>query len=101
MVYVVITSWWPLSKMQEVTDVYNKQLQELGTPDFLKSAQLWGKPSKKGAKAVTFNEIEEGKLEEALQHLGNFMSGFVSVEGYTYKLDLWYSQAEMLAAQQG
>ena len=101
MVYVVITSWWPLNKGQEVSDVYNKQVQELGTQDFIKSTPMWMKPCKKGLKSVTYNEIEEGKLEEAIQWLGTFMAGFSTIDGYGYKYDIMLSQQEALAAQQG
>ena len=100
MVYVVITAWWPLNKGQESAEVYNKQLQDLGPNDFIKSNPMWMAPCKKGFKSVTYHEIEQGKLEEALLYLTNFMSGFNIIEGYGYKFDLMVSQQEMLAAQQ-
>ena len=101
MVYIVVTAWWPLNKAQEVTDIYNKQIQEMGPTDFIKSAQTWLKPSKKGGISVTYNEIEEGKLDEALTWFNNFMLGFWVIDGYGYKYDLMLSQQEVLAAQQG
>ncbi|MHA2123345.1 MAG: hypothetical protein ACW990_19275, partial [Promethearchaeota archaeon] len=85
---------------QESTEVYNKQLQDLGAADFIKSNQMWMAPRKKGMKSVTYNEIEQGKLEEALAYLANFMGGFNVIEGYGYKFDIMVSQQEMLAAQQ-
>lgn len=100
MVYIVITAWWPLNKSQEVTEIYNKQTQEMGTVDFIKSAQMWMKPCRKGGKSVTYNEIEEGKLEEAVTWLNTFMSAFWVIDGYGYEFDLMASQQELVAAQQ-
>ena len=101
MVYIVITSWWPLNKAQEISDIYNKQIQEMGTSDSIKSTAMWLKPDKKGGKTVAYNEIEEGKLEEALTWLNNFMQGFWVIDGYGYEYDFMLSQQETLAAQQG
>ncbi|MHA2400973.1 MAG: hypothetical protein ACXADU_19060 [Promethearchaeota archaeon] len=101
MVYVVITAWWPLDKQQDVSNAYNKQLQDQPTPDYIKSAQMWLKPCKKGWKSVTYNEVEQGKLEEGLLYLATFMNAFISIKGYGYKFDLMVSQQEALAGQQG
>lgn len=101
MVSIVITSWWPLNKQQEVSDAYNKQLQEQPAPEYLKSARMWLKPCKKGWKSVTYNEVEQGKLEDGLNYLSIFMGAFVQIEGYGFKFDLMVSQQEALASQQG
>jgi hypothetical protein len=61
---------------------------------------MWMAPCKKGMKSVTYNEIEQGKLDEALIYLANFMAGFNVIEGYGYKFDIMVSQQEMIAAQQ-
>ncbi|MFX1344610.1 MAG: hypothetical protein ACFFAI_05860 [Promethearchaeota archaeon] len=100
MVYVVITAWWPFTKQQEVSDAYNKQIQESGGSDAIKSTPMWLKPCKKGWKSVTYNEIEQGKLEEALTYLSTFMTAFGSIEGYGFKFDLMVSQQEVIASTQ-
>ena len=100
MVYIVIKAWWPLIKNQEVNEIYNKQIQEMGTVDFIKSNAMWLKPCKTGIESVTYNEIEEGKLEEAINWLYTFMGAFAVIDAYGYEFDLMASQQELLAAQQ-
>ena len=100
MVYVVITAWYPLNKAQQVNEIYNKQIQEMGSSGFIKSTPMWIKPCKTGMKTVTYNEIEEGKLEEAITWLLRFMGPFGVVDGYGYDFDLMASQQELIAATQ-
>ena len=68
--------------------------------DFIKSNAMWLKPCKTGIESVTYNEIEEGKLEQAINWLYTFMGAFAVIDGYGYEFDLMASQQELLAAQQ-
>jgi len=101
MVHIAITSWYPYSKNEEVQNTYNKQFQESGLPSGVKSMKIYVKPSRRGIQITTYLEIEEGKMDEALVSINEFLVVFHGIEGYNYEWDIVLSQEEALAAQQG
>ena len=94
--HIAIYAWHPFSKIQEVQTRLAEISEEKGTTTAIKSTLSWSSATEKGMHTVTYHEIEEGKVEEALNWLGAFMSGFWTIEGYSYRIDFALSPQESL-----
>jgi hypothetical protein len=97
MTHIVVTSWWPYSKGEEVTNKWNETIARFQA--VVKSFKYFFKPVKKGVRAMGFFEIEQGKLEEAMATIYNLAMEFTTIEGYTFEMDTQLSLEEALAAQ--
>ena len=93
-VHLAIHSWYPFSKVQEVQSRLAQIAEEKGTTTAIKSTLSFSSATEKGFYAIAYHEIEEGNLEEALNFLGEFMSGFWTIEGYSYRFDFALSPKE-------
>ena len=93
-VHLAIHSWYPYSKVQEVQTRLAQIAEEKGTTNAIKSTLSFSSATEKGFHSVAYHEIEEGNLEEALNFLGEFMSGFWTIEGYSYRYDFALSPKE-------
>ena len=94
--HIAIHSWHPFSKTQEVQTRFAQIAEEKGTTTAIKSTLQFSSATEKGFHNVSYHEIEEGNLEEAMNFLGEFMSGFWSIEGYSYRIDIALSPKEAL-----
>lgn len=97
MAHIVITSWWPYSKGEEVQKKWDETLPRFQA--VVKSFKYYFKPVKIGIRAMGFFEIEQGRLEEAITTVTALAAEFTTIEGYTYKYDIQTSMEEALAAQ--
>jgi hypothetical protein len=93
---IAIHSWYPFSKIQDVQIRLAEITEEKGTSDAIKSILSWSSATDKGFHAVAYHEVEEGNLEEAMNYLGEFMSGFWTIEGYTYRIDIALSPKQAM-----
>ena len=93
--HIVIYSWYPASKVREVQARLAEIAEEKGQSSAIKSVTSFTSSSEKGAHVAAYHEVEEGKAEEALIFLSEFMSGFWSIEGYRYKFDFALSPEAM------
>jgi hypothetical protein len=101
MVQIVITSWWPMTKAEEVQKKFLEISQEKGQSPAIKSSTMYISGCKAGWKNKSYNEVEQGNIEEALNFLADFMQGFNVIEGYSYKFGFAVTPEEIAAAQQG
>jgi len=101
MVQLVITSWWPITKADEVQKKFLEISQEKGQSPAIESSNMYISPCKTGWMSRSYNNINQGKLEEALTFLATFMTGFNTIEGYGYKFSFAITPEEAAAAQQG
>ncbi len=67
----------------------------------IKSSTMYISSCKRGWKNTSYNEVEQGNIEEALTFLSEFLAGFNTIEGYSYKFSFAVSAEELAAAQQG
>ena len=100
MVHIEITSWFPSSKNQEVTNKYIEVLQDPGMPSSVKSFKIFSKATKGGTRTIAYLEIEPGKMEEAYTDMAPILETFSEIEGYSFEYGIALSQEEVLAAQQ-
>lgn len=100
MIQVVITSWWPLHKVDEIQKHYTKTQKEKGATSVIKSVSFYFSTVKEGGKIVSYHDIEEGKLEEALLFLIQFMATYHGIKGFSYEFSFAYTPEDIAAAQQ-
>ena len=100
MAQIVIKSWCPLHKMSEAQETFARVSKEKGQTDSIKKVTFYYTVCKEGGKTVSYHDIEQGKLEEALTFLVDFMSGYHGLEGFSYEFTLAASQEDMAAAAQ-
>ena len=90
-----------MTKADEVQKKYLEISQEKGQSPAIKSSAMYLSGSKRGWKNTAYNEVEQGNVEEALTFLSEFLAGFNTIEGYSYKFSFAVSAEEIAAAQQG
>jgi hypothetical protein len=90
---IVIYSWYPASKAQEVQTRFGEISEEKGQSSAIKSVRSYTSVGENGAQVAAYHEVEEGNIEEAIRFLSEFMSGFWSIDGYRYRFDFALSPA--------
>lgn len=49
-----------------------------------------------GIKTLSFNELDESKLAQAMKDIGNYMATFFGVDGFKYEIKPYYKVEEAL-----
>ncbi len=98
MPFLVITAWYPTHKASEVIkilfEVRKKYppsvLAELGDTSVNQAVTT----TEKGLKTMSFYDVKEGKLEEALKTARSALAMFQPIEGYEYSIEVWSTLTE-------
>ena len=98
MPFLVITSWYPTHKASEVIKILSEVLKkyppnvlaELGETSVNQAVTT----TEKGLKAMSFYDVKEGKLEEALKIARSALAMCQSIEGYEYTIEIWSTFTE-------
>ncbi len=99
MVYIVVKSWYPSHKAEEVEERYMEMLQKY-PPDTSLAEQvvpLAGRATKEGIEVMAISLVKEGKFDEALARIGGAISMFANIEGYEYSVTVWVTFQEAQA----
>jgi len=98
MPYYVITSWFPTNKAVEVANRYLEERKKYPRDRSLGKIVVEAiKPSENGIMTIGIMDVKEGKLEEAILRQQNIQVMYHKIEGYRYKIDVWWNPAEALA----
>ena len=97
MTHIVLTSWWPYSKGEEVQNKYYEILPRFQA--VVKSIKIYFKNVKVGMRGMVFFEIEQGKLEEAMTTINALAAEITAIEGFTFEIETQVSLEEALANQ--
>ncbi|MHA1914856.1 MAG: hypothetical protein ACW986_11215 [Promethearchaeota archaeon] len=101
MVYIVVKSFYPTHKNEEVNAKYIEMLQKF-PPDNSLTEQvvpLAARATKDGLEIMGVQLVKEGKFDEALRRIGAGMLMFHDIEGYEYALTIWVTLAEAQAME--
>lgn len=96
MVYIVVNSFYPTHKNEEVNAKYLEMLQKF-PPDNSLTEQvvpIAARATKEGIEVMGVNLVKEGKFDEALIYIGSAMQLFHNIEGYEYSLTIWVTLPE-------
>ena len=85
---------FPPSRSKELGKAF-QDLPEM--PDYITMRGPYIQGSeKKGIRSVAIYEIDNSRLAEALEHVGNRMVPYFGVEGFRYTIEVWYETLEAL-----
>ena len=95
--YIITTSVYPSDKATEVGKKYLEMLKKYPPDETLGSIIATAvKTTEQGIRVLTVREVKEGKLEQSLQRVGDALAMFLSIVGYEYSIDVYFSVAEAL-----
>lgn len=97
MPHILIRTWFPPHKAQEVAKVYMEELQKYRPDRSLgKSLATAIKSSDKGIVSIEIFEVKEGKLEESLKHYHKVQIMYHNIEGFKYEVEVWRTPVEAM-----
>ena len=99
MVYVIIKSFYPSHKVEEVTQVYQEMLKKYPPDPSLSEhvVPIAGRGTEKGLEAMSIYKLKEGKFDEIAKLIMGAMAMFHKIEGYEYSVEIWSTLEESLA----
>lgn len=84
---IMVTSWYPPNKAAEVAKKFLEVNEKIPQKPFEKSWLAGVKADEDGLKTVWLTEIEDGKLEEALDMTNRRLVEYIGIEGYRFKIE--------------
>ena len=98
MVYIVVESWYPYNKSEEVRDKFFEVEKEYPEdPALSKRLLIAFRAVKEGVNAFAVFDVKDGKYKEAVMRLAQAMRIYTEVEGYKYEMRSYITLAEGLA----
>lgn len=95
---ILIKTWFPPHKVEEVAEVYMEELKKYRPDRSLgKSLTTIIKPNANGIVSLEIFEVKEGKLEEALNHYHSVQIMYHNIEGFKYEIEVWRTSVEAMA----
>lgn len=100
MPYLVLFVKFPSHLANEVAKRFIESLQKFPDDDSLGETLIQSavKIKQEGVNILTVTQVNEGKLEEALNNANNQIAFFLDIEGYEASLEVWGTVQESLAA---
>ena len=99
MVYLIIKSFYPSHKAEEVTQVYQEMLKKY-PPDLSLSDRVVpvaGRGTEKGLESMSVQKLKEGKFDEVAKRTMLSMAMFHKIDGFEYSVEVWSTIEESLA----
>jgi hypothetical protein len=98
MVLIVVTTWYPPEREEEVNKIYFSIPEKYPIDESLGQTlvPLGVKATKEGMKVITVFEVAKGKFDEAMELTAKILREFRSIEGYRYEIETMLSQAEAM-----
>lgn len=98
MPYVLIKTWFPPHKSEEVAKVYLEELKNFPPDRSLgKSLATAIRSNEKGIMSIEIFDVKEGKLEESINHYQNVQIMYHKIEGFNYEIEVWRTPVEAMA----
>jgi hypothetical protein len=98
MPYVLIKTWFPPHKSEEVANVYLEELKKYPPDRSLgKSLATAIRANENGIMSIEIFDVKEGKLEESINHYQNVQVMYHKIEGFKYEIEVWRTAVEAMA----
>ena len=99
MVYVIIKSFYPSHKAEEVAQVYQEMLKKYPPDRSLSElvVPVAGRATEKGIEGMSIQKLKEGKFDEVAKRTMAALAMFHKIEGYEYSVEVWSTLEESLA----
>ncbi|GAG88101.1 unnamed protein product, partial [marine sediment metagenome] len=97
MPYVVIKTWFPSNKANEVAKIYIEERKKYPFDRSLGKEVVTAVSSdESGIITMGVIDVKEGKLEETLARDNNILVMYLNIEGYKHKVEVWSTAVEAL-----
>ena len=97
MPYVVIKTWCPFNKANEVAKIYIEERKKYPFDRSLGKEVVTAVSSdESGIITMGVIDVKEGKLEETLARDNNILVMYLNIEGYKHKVEVWSTAVEAL-----
>lgn len=98
MPYIIVTSWFPLNKGNEVAEKYIEERKKFPPDKSLVKEVVQNaiRVERDKAKSIYIAEVKEGKLDEALTRQQNAMIMYHEIEGYEYTIEIFFNIVEAM-----
>ena len=99
MVYVVLKTFYPTHKVEEVGKIYMELLKKYPPDESIAEYVVRGaaRPTEKGLEGMTIWKLKEGQFDKFTKHMMSAMAMFNNVEGFGWTVDLWATAGETAA----
>lgn len=95
MTYIVVHTLWPFSKREELIKKVIEAMKKYPEDNSIAEEKVSAtKSTLEGINTMTIWEVKKGKLEEALERIGNTLAIYAVIEGFTYHYETWLTQIE-------
>ena len=103
MVYVVLKSYYPTNKVEEVLKIFMELVKKYPPDDSIAETLIRGagKPTENGAEGMSIWKLKEGKFDLMAKRIMSAMAMFNNVEGFGWTVELWSTAEESMGAQAG
>ncbi len=99
MVYLVLKSFYPTHKAEEIQKIYMELLKKY-PPDKSVAETLVrgaGRPTEKGLEGMSIWKLKEGKFDVLAKRIMSAMAMFNNVEGFGWTVEIWATAEESMA----
>jgi len=99
MPYIIENMWYPTDKAEEVVEKYFDLLKKFPPDESLGKEVVPGAVTvgRQGVEAMSILDVNEGKLEAALERSRNAMAMYMGIAGLEYSIRLYSTIEEALA----
>ena len=97
MVYIMLTTWGPMSKVAEVGKIYLEVRKTPIDKSIMKRVVAMGiRVVKEGVRNTSIYDVKPGKVEEALADMTKRMLAFSVIEGFECQMEVLMSGTEAM-----
>ena len=99
MVYVVVKSYYPTHKAEEIMKIFMELVKKYPPDDSIAETLIRGagKPTEKGFVGMSIWKVKEGQFDKLAKNIMGAMSMYDNIEGFGWTVDLWATAEEIAA----
>ena len=98
MPYIVVRSWYPNNKADEVAKKYMEVIEKYPPDESLTKevVPVAVNVNKDGIETISIDEVERQKVGDALNRAGRILAEFRNISEYNYEIKTWAKVEEAL-----
>ena len=91
MVFVVLRSFYPTNKAEEVLKIFMELVKKYPPDESIAEYVIRGagRPTEKGYEGMSIWKVKEGQFDKLAKRIMSAMSMFNNVEGFGWTVDVW------------
>lgn len=99
MVYVVLKSFYPANKADDVGKIYMEVAKKYPPDESVAETVVGGagRSSEKGYEGMSIFKLKEGQFDKLAKNIMGAMSMYNNIEGFGWTVELWATPEEIMA----